>query len=201
MRLWAEISSAGGSEASVQLCAVTKTHPRELVDLACRVGLKIFGENYAGELLDKAHSGDPFQWHYLGAIQRKKVAKLAPVVDLFQGLCRVEEAAAIAKVQPGAKVLVQIDTTGFSQRSGLSPEAFPDFFAQLQTIDVEVVGVMTVAPPSRDEAKACFASVRRIADDFQFSVCSMGMSSDLQDAVAAGSTMVRVGHALFGPRG
>jgi uncharacterized pyridoxal phosphate-containing UPF0001 family protein len=201
VRLWDDVSLAGGSQASVQLCAVTKTHSRELVDLACEVGLNIFGENYAVELLDKAHNDDLFQWHYLGAIQRKKVAKLAPVVDLFQGLCRVEEAEAIAKVQPGAKVLVQIDTTGFAQRSGLSLGAFPGFFEQLQAVDVAVEGVMTIAPPGRDEAKACFASVRKLADDFQFSVCSMGMSSDLQDAVSAGSTMVRVGHALFGPRG
>ena len=172
-----------------------------MVELAHGLGLNVFGENYVSELLDKAEPSDSLVWHYLGAIQRKKVAKLAPVVDLFQGLCRLEEAEAIAKVKPQAKVLIQIDTTGFDQRNGLRPEDFPDFFAQLSDVDVEVLGVMCVAPPEREAAKACFAKVRGLADEFQFPVCSMGMTGDLRDAVAAGSTMVRIGSALFGPRG
>jgi len=184
----------------VELCAVTKTHPRSVVDLAAKVGLTVFGENYAGELLEKVQPDDTISWHYLGAIQRKKVAKLAPVVDLFQGLCRIEEAHAIAKVRPGAKVLVQLDTTGLVQRNGVSPEEFPALYEQLLATEIAVVGVMAVAPPERDAARRCFSEVRKVADDFRLPICSMGMSGDLQDAVAAGSTMVRVGSALFGPR-
>ncbi len=184
----------------MQLCAVTKTHPRSVVDLAAQIGLTVVGENYAGELLEKAQPDDSVAWHYLGAIQRKKVPKLAPVVDLFQGLARVEEAVAIAKVQPQAKVLVQLDTTGLTQRNGVSPDEFADLYEQLFGTGVSVRGVMTVAPPERDAAQRCFQVVRKVADEFHLPICSMGMSGDLQDAVAAGSTMVRVGSALFGPR-
>jgi len=200
-RLWHEISLAGGSPATVELCAVTKTHSRALVELAANVGLNVFGENYASELLDKVRADDPFAWHYLGAIQRKKISKLAPVVDVFQGLCRVEEAQALAKVKPGAKVLVQIDTTDMEQRNGVSPQALPQLLIELEQIEVTVLGLMTVAPPEQRAARACFAAVKRLADDFDLSVCSMGMSGDLHDAVAAGSSMVRVGSLLFGPRG
>jgi pyridoxal phosphate enzyme (YggS family) len=198
--LWEEIERAGGSRERVQLCAVTKTQPREVVDLAASVGLSTMGENYATELLEKARHDDAISWHFLGALQRKKIPKLATVVDVFQGLSRIEEAEALAKVVSCANVLVQIDTTGLSQRNGISPEEFPSFYEQLTDIDVTVLGVMTVAPQERGAARSCFTAVRQLAEEFRLPVCSMGMSGDLHDAVEAGSTMVRVGTALFGSR-
>lgn len=186
----------------MQLCAVTKTFPAEVASLAASVGCTVLGENYAQELVDKAAVCGQIEaeWHFLGAIQRNKVAKLAPVVSCFQGLARRQEAEAIAAHAPGARVLVQVDTTGRAERNGVPLDELEPFLAQLAEVAVTVEGLMVVAPPEPEAAETCFAAVRRACDAAALPVCSMGMTEDLDRAVAAGSTMVRVGRALFGAR-
>jgi uncharacterized pyridoxal phosphate-containing UPF0001 family protein len=179
---------------------VTKTHPISVVELAMSVGLTVLGENYADELVAKASLVPDAAWHFLGPIQRNKIGKLAPVVSCFQGLCRVEEAASIARVRPGAHVLVQVDTTGATARSGVAPDAVGALLGELGSIDVVVDGLMCVAPVDPRDAEACFATVAELAVLFDLPVRSMGMSGDLELALQAGATLVRVGAALFGPR-
>ena len=140
------------------------------------------------------------RWHYLGAVQRNKVRELAPIVGLWQSVAREAEGARLARFAPGARVLVQVETTGLPGRNGCAPSEVGDLVARLAGLGLDVRGLMTVAAPGPAAAKAAFESVARLADQSGLEERSMGMSDDLEAAVAAGTTMVRVGRALFGER-
>jgi len=182
---------------------VTKSFGPDAVRAAYDAGLRDLGENYAAEMVAKAAAfggGDGVVWHFLGAVQRNKVAMLAPVVGLWQSVARVAEGARIARFAPGAKVLVQVDTTGLPGRNGCPPAEVGDVVARLTDLGLDVRGLMTVAAPGPAAARAAFESVGRLADRLGLEERSMGMTDDLEAAVAAGTTMVRVGRALFGER-
>jgi PLP dependent protein len=184
--------------------AVTKGFGSDAVAAAVSAGLTQVGENYAQELVAKA--ADPCaasaQFHFLGAIQRNKVRHLAPVVSCWQSVTRAVEGEAIAKAHPGATVLVQIDTGSAPGRNGCVPDQAPALVRSLGADGLQVAGLMTVAPldGGPDMARASFALVRQMADELGLGVRSMGMSDDLEQAVAEGTTMVRIGRGLFGPR-
>jgi len=200
------IERAGGDPTRVRVVGVTKGFGPEAVRAACDAGLRDLGENYAGELVAKAAApepaaaGDAVVWHFLGAVQRNKVPVLAPIVGLWQSLAREAEGARIARFAPGARVLVQVDTTGLPGRNGCPPPEVGPLVQQLADLGLDVRGLMTVAAPGEAAATTAFQSVRRLADQLGLEERSMGMSDDLEAAVAAGSTMVRVGRALFGDR-
>jgi len=203
----ARITDAGGDVARVRVVAVTKGFGPEAVRAARGAGLCDLGENYAAELLAKAAAlageptgAPPVVWHFLGTVQRNKVAHLAPVVGLWQSVAREAEGARIARFAPGARVLVQVDTTGLPGRNGCPLAGVPALVACLVDLGLDVRGLMTVAAPGPDAARDAFRSVGRLADELGLEERSMGMTDDLEEAVAAGSTMVRVGRALFGPR-
>jgi len=186
----------------VAVVAVTKTFGSEVVQAAFDAGLRDFGENYAAELVRKtAMFPDlPVRWHFLGAIQTNKVGRLAPVTTCFQGLARVREAEAIARRRPGAAVMVQVDLTGIPGRNGAASRDVPQLVEQARQMGLDVWGLMTVAPIEPESARRAFRRVREMADDLGLPERSMGMSDDLEIAVEEGSTMVRVGRALFGGR-
>jgi len=206
-RVRQRISDAGGDPDAVQVVAVTKGFGPEAVRAAAEAGLVDVGENYAQELLAKDEAlragilGAPsVKWHFLGAIQRNKVARLAPVVWCWQSIARAAEGEAIARRRPGAGVLVEVDATDVPERNGCAPHDVPALVAALRTADLDVRGLMTVGPRRPADARRAFRLVRSLADDLGLEVRSMGMSDDLELAVAEGSTMVRVGRALFGER-
>jgi pyridoxal phosphate enzyme (YggS family) len=201
------IASAGGDPSSVRVVAVTKGFGPEAVLAARDAGIGDVGENYAQELLAKdellrrSGAGDPeVRWHFLGTIQRNKIAALAPVVSCWQSVARAVEGEAIARRRPGAAVLVEVDTTGAPGRNGCAPQAVAALVADLRAGGLDVEGLMTVAPMGADAARAAFRTVRALADDLGLVERSMGMSDDLELAVAEGATIVRVGRALFGDR-
>ncbi len=202
------IGSASVDPASVRVVAVTKGFPVGAVEAALAGGLGDIGENYADELVAKAAAMGPAGgpgpapiWHFLGAVQRNKVARLAPVVGWWQGVSRVEEGRAIARRHPGARVLVQVDVAGLPGRGGCPPAGAAELVAALSDLDLEVAGLMAVGPPGPPEAsRAGFATVSSLADSLDLAVRSMGMSDDLEVALSEGSTMVRLGRALFGDR-
>jgi len=202
----ARIEAASPDPAAVTLMAVTKGFGPEAVRTALAAGLPVVGENYADELVAKAQAvaGDPGpdpEWHYLGAIQRNKVPRLAPLVACWQGLSRLAEGRAIAARRPGARVLVQVDVAGLPGRGGVAPAEVPGLVSALADEDLDVAGLMAVGVPGPPEgARAGFRTVARLADDLGLAVRSMGMTDDLEVALAEGSTMVRVGRALFGER-
>ena len=183
---------------------MTKGFGSDAVRAAVEVGLVDIGENYAAELESKAATaaGLPQQvvWHFLGAVQRNKVAALASRVGLWQSVAREAEGARIARFRPGAAALVQVDTTGLTGRNGCPPSEVAELTGRLRDHGLDVRGLMTVAAPGREAAEAAFATVARLADELGLEERSMGMSDDLVAAVQAGTTMVRVGRALFGDR-
>ena len=196
----ARIRRVGGDPERVKVLAVTKGFGPEAVVAARAAGLADIGENYAAELQAKAPGPPGTHWHFLGAVQRNKVAALAPLVAVWQGVARLVEGERIARFAPGARVLVQIDYTGLPGRNGCAPEDVAVLVEALRRLDLDVLGLMTVAPPDPSGAAAAFGSLGRLADTLDLPERSMGMSEDLEAAVAAGSTMVRVGRALFGER-
>jgi uncharacterized pyridoxal phosphate-containing UPF0001 family protein len=196
----ARISRAGGDPDRVRVLAVTKGFGPEAVAAARAAGVIDIGENYAAELQAKAPGPPGTQWHFLGAVQRNKVGVLAPLVDVWQGVARLAEGERIARFAPGARVLIQVDYTGLPGRNGCVPEDVPALAKALVALELDLQGLMTVAPPDPSAADAAFGSLRRQADELGLPERSMGMSADLEAAVAAGSTMVRVGRALFGER-
>ncbi len=194
----------------VVLVAVTKGFGPDAVRLALDAGIDAIGENYADELVAKADAlgektvtsaGCAPAWHYLGAVQRNKIPRLAPLVACWQAVARPEEGVAIAARRPGAMVLVQVDVAGLPGRGGIPPSRVPGLVAALRRDALEVAGLMAVGPPGRaEEARAGFREVSRLADALDLPVRSMGMTDDLEVAMEEGSTMVRLGRALFGDR-
>lgn len=197
------IAEAGGDPGVVSIVAVTKGFGPWAVRAALENGLGQVGENYAEELLAKADavSDVPVSWHYLGAVQRRKVRSLAPVVSCWQSVCRVEEGQAIATRAPGASVLVEVDVTAIAGRRGVGPEEVPALVERLSELELAVDGLMVLGLPGPPEAaRQAFRSVARLRSQLGLAQLSAGMSDDLDVAVSEGSTMVRVGRALFGPR-
>jgi len=192
----------------VRIVAVTKGFGADAVRAALEVGLDDIGENYADELVAKAGAlsdGGPVAttpaWHYLGAVQRNKVPRLAPLVSCWQGVARIEEGRAIAHRRPGATVLVQVDVAGLPGRGGCPPGQVSELVGALRGEELDVAGLMAVGRPGpSDEARPGFTLVSRLADALDLPVRSMGMSDDFEVAVAEGSTMVRLGRVLFGER-
>ncbi len=203
------IAETGVTPATVRVVAVTKGFGPEAVLAARQAGLDDVGENYAQELLGKVQAlageagvgeGTAVRWHFLGAVQRNKVPQLAPVVWCWQGLSRLAEGEAIARRRPDAAVLVEVELTGVPGRNGCAPGDVPALVEGLRRLELDVRGLMTVAPQDPEGARAAFRAVRRLADDLGLPERSMGMSDDYPLAVREGATMVRLGRALFGDR-
>jgi uncharacterized pyridoxal phosphate-containing UPF0001 family protein len=208
------IDRATADTSSVRLVAVTKGFGVDAVHMALAAGLTDIGENYADELVDKARAvaadaegGGRIRdrtvpvWHFLGAVQRNKVARLVPVVGCWQSISRLEEGQAIARRRPGSMILVQVDVAGIPGRGGCPPDAVADLVRGLREEDLDVAGLMAVGPPGPpDDARPGFARVSNLADELDLRIRSMGMTDDLEVALSEGSTMVRLGRALFGER-
>lgn len=196
------IRNAGGSPDAVKVIAVSKTHPAEAVRAAAAAGFTDFGESFAAELAAKAVEVDEaVRWHFVGQLQTNKVRVVAPHVDVYQSVDRPSLVAEIAKRAPGATVLVQVNLAGTAGRGGASFADAPAVVDAAHRAGLDVVGMMGVAPLADDRVvAAAFRRLRAACDAEGLSECSMGMSADLELAVAEGSTMVRVGTAIFGDR-
>jgi len=187
----------------VTIVGVTKQQVGAVVADALAAGLFDLGENRADALLARAEATDDprVRWHFLGQIQRNKIAKVAPHVALWQSVDRAELGPAIARHAPGAHVLVEVNLTDDPNRGGTSLAAVPALVRDLQADGLVVRGLMAVGPlGGPDAARPGFTAVVHCADELALPVRSLGMSDDIDVAVACGSTMVRVGTALFGAR-
>ena len=198
------IGRAGGDWRSITVVAVTKGFGHDAVEAAYEAGLRHFGENYAGSLeaqergTGQRRFATPPLWHFLGAVQRNKVRRLAPLVSFWQGVDRLGEGVEIARHAPGAAVLVQVNVTAARHRNGCSWEEAPALVRGLQELGLDLRGLMCVGP--RPDPRPEFRRLASLAAQLGLPEVSMGMSGDLEVAVQEGSTMVRLGTALFGPR-
>ncbi len=183
----------------VTIVAVTKGFGPEAVAAAQATGLADVGESFAKELIAKADaSGGRLRWHFLGAVQRRKVRDLAPLVHLWQSVDRPAAAAEIARHAPGAAILVQVNVTGAPGRNGCTWDEAPSLVDGARGLGLDVRGFMAVA--GRTDPRTDFRRLASLARDLDLAELSMGMSGDLDVALEEGSTMVRVGRALFGDR-
>ena len=203
------IRRAGGDPGCVEVLGVTKGLPPEIVAVALGAGLRSLGENYAQELQSKVAWCDAHRvelvaepaWHFIGHLQRNKVRQIADAVRCFQSVDRPELADEVAKRRPGASVLIQVNTTGEASKSGCAPGDAEALVERARGLGLAVDGLMTVGPTDVDaDPTPAFRQLRRLVDAMGLQVASMGMTGDLEAAVAEGSTMVRIGTALFGPR-
>jgi pyridoxal phosphate enzyme (YggS family) len=196
------IEAAGGDPDAIVVVAVTKGFDSAAVDAAVAAGLMDVGENYAQELVAKADAAPlGVRWHFIGRLQRNKVRSIAPHVALWQSVDRPELGVEIARRAPGAAVLAQVNVSGEPTKGGCAPDDVPGLVRDLTAEGLEVRGLMAIGatgPP--DAARPGFARLRDLADRLALPVRSMGMTADLEAAVAEGATMVRIGTALFGPR-
>lgn len=195
---------AGARRGPVAVCAVTKGFGADTVSLAHRLGCDAIGENYAQETLAKiAATGSTHPpVHFIGRLQTNKVKALAAVVDVWQSVDRPALVDEIAKRAPGAKVFIQVNATGEPDKGGCAVSDTAALVERARAAGLLVLGLMTVGPttPDPQRSRETFAVVRRLADQLGLEGCSMGMSGDVDIALAEGSTLVRVGTALFGER-
>ena len=190
----------------VQVLAVTKGFDVTAVRQAKALGFEAVGENYSQELLTKvtqlAEAGETSpDWHFIGRLQRNKIRPMADLVTLWQTIDRVRLIDALANHAPGAAILIQVNVSGESQKGGCAPADVEDLVSHALDLGLDVQGLMTVGV-ANDAAATLegFKALRSQVDALDLAVCSMGMSNDLEVAIGEGSTMIRVGTALFGPR-
>lgn len=189
----------------VALVAVTKSFGVEAIRAAAESGCDAIGENYAQELLEKVAIGLPdVPVHFIGHIQSNKVRALIGHVDLWQSVDRGSVVREIARRGAGGprRVLLQVNTTAEPQKGGADPGELDGLLEAARSAGLTVEGLMTMGPTSGSvgETEAAFRLLRTLVDRTGLETCSMGMSDDYEIAVACGSTMVRIGSALFGPR-
>ncbi len=213
-RIAAACLAAGRSTDSVQLLAVSKTFGPEAVRAAHAVGQTAFGENYIQEAVDKmALLGDlPLQWHCIGPIQSNKTRLVAAHFQWAQTVDRLKIAQRLSEQRPDhlppLQICLQVNVDGGLTKSGVSPDELPALAQAVAALPrLQLRGLMCIPDPQEDaEAmRAVFLRARALYEDLRASglpldTLSMGMSGDLEAAIAAGSTMVRVGTAIFGGR-
>ena len=209
--------AAGRDPAEIQLCAATKMNDSDAVREAIAAGVSCCGENKVQELTKKlsenAYEGVPI--HFIGHLQTNKVKQVVGKVDLIQSVDSLHLLEAIQKEAARQNlcqhILLEINVAGEESKSGFSPnEIFPVLEQMHSFGNIQVCGLMAIPPicqNSSDNHKY-FQEIYNLSvdimakkyDNVSVSVLSMGMSGDYRDAIACGSTMVRVGTAIFGPR-
>lgn len=214
-RIAAACHAAGRDPASVQLLAVSKTFGPEAVRAAYAAGQIAFGENYIQEAVDKmaALTDLPLQWHCIGPIQSNKTRLVAEHFAWAQTLDRLKIAQRLSEQRPAARpplqVCIQVNVDGGASKSGVAPEDAPALARAVAALPrLQLRGLMCIPDPQPDFAtmKAIFLRAKALydrlrAEGLALDTLSMGMSGDLEAAIQAGSTMVRVGTAIFGGRG
>lgn len=215
-QVWQQIQQAceqaGRKAETVQLLAVSKTHPSAALREMYAAGQRAFGENYLQEALDKieALKDLEIEWHFIGHVQRNKTKHLAANFAWVHGVDRfiiAERLSGQREVsQAPLNICLQVNIDAQETKDGCLPEDVPELVAQISQLpNLRLRGLMVIPAPNNPQAftdaKALFEQVKvQHAKPEDWDTLSMGMSGDMAEAVAAGSTMVRVGTALFGAR-
>ena len=199
------IAQAGGT--NVALVGVTKTFGSEAWRFAKAAGCDAVGENYAQEVVRKAGEvalADRLPVHFIGQLQSNKIKQLVGIVDVWQSVDRLALLTEIAKrsTMSGTQVLLQVNVIGEDEKGGCAPIQVAELSRAARDLGLEVLGLMAVGPTNEDPivTRSAFRMLRTLVDEHGLQQCSMGMTGDLEIAVEEGSTMVRVGSALFGNR-
>lgn len=192
----------------VTLVAVSKTYGIEAIEPFILEGQKTFGENRVQEAMEKfiplKEKYPDLKLHLIGPLQTNKVKDAVSLFDVIESVDRPELAEKLAKeMQKQGKNIpcfIQVNTGKEPQKSGCLPENIVNFTQQCQKLGLNIIGLMCI-PPKDEEPSAHFAFLKKLAKKVNLLELSMGMSADYTIAVEQGATFVRVGSALFGPRG
>lgn len=205
---------AGRNPADVKLLAVSKTWPAEAVREAAIAGQRAFGENYVQEGVDKVEAlrALGLEWHFIGPLQSNKTRSVANAFDWVHGIDRLKIAERLSAQRdvhlPPLNVCIQVNVSGEDSKSGVAPgEAVALAQAVAALPRLHLRGLMCIPEPTTDEAvlRARFAVLRGLCEELRgaglaLDTLSMGMSHDLEPAIAEGASIVRVGTAIFGER-
>lgn len=198
---------------SVQLIAVSKTRSADEVLRLHEAGQTRFGENYLQESLDKIEALKAYaiEWHFIGAIQSRKAGEIAAHFDWVHSLDRLKVANKLNQhraAENPLNVLIQVNLEAEASKGGVSPQALPELaraVSELQNLRLRGLMFMPKVHEDCADQRAVFRQAKEVFDELRQSYpdidqLSMGMSADMQAAIAEGATMVRVGTALFGAR-
>jgi pyridoxal phosphate enzyme (YggS family) len=213
-RITAACRAAGRLPAQVALLAVSKTFGADAVAAAHAAGQTAFGENYIQEAVQKITQLRhlPLQWHCIGPIQSNKTRLVAEHFDWVHTVDRLKVAQRLSEQRPAGlaplQVCIQVNVDGGATKSGVLPAEALALAQQVAALpNLRLRGIMSIPEPAADFAAACalFAQARAVFEDLNaaglaLDTLSMGMSADLEAAIHEGSTMVRVGSAIFGGR-
>ena len=205
---------AGRDPASVQLVAVSKTHPADAVRAAAAAGQLLFGESRVQEAREKIPACPPsLEWHFIGHLQKNKVRHALPLFDFFHSIDSLALAQAMDRIacesERTVTGLLEVNVSGEATKHGFTPEQLRAEFSALTSLPhLRVVGLMTMAPYAEDaeQARPVFRALRELRDGLQQTLgtslphLSMGMSGDFEPAIAEGATLVRIGSSIFGDR-
>jgi pyridoxal phosphate enzyme (YggS family) len=203
-RIEAACARAARATDSVRLVAVSKAQPLESIVRAFEAGQITFGENYAQELHEKADALPEAEWHFIGALQTNKVKLVVGHADLVHTCDRAnlakelsKRAAALNKVQ---RLLIEVNVGREPQKGGAMPEEVEALHALVRELPaLRSEGLMCI-PPADEDPRPHFRALRELAQRLGLRELSMGMSADFEAAIEEGSTIVRVGTAIFGER-
>ena len=213
-RIRAAATAVGRDPGSVQLLAVSKTMPAERVREAWRAGQRAFGENYLQEALQKmaALMDCPIEWHFIGRVQTSKTRLIAENFAWVHSLTEVKHARRLSRQRPAhlppLNCCIQVNVSGEESKGGVEPSAVRDILEHCRDLPrLRVRGLMAIpaAAAGLQAQRAPLRQLRELMDRLQdrdqpLDTLSMGMSSDLEAAIAEGATLVRIGTAIFGPR-
>jgi hypothetical protein len=213
-RLRLEAQKSQRISEDIQLLAVSKSQPVEAIRAAFQCGLRQFGESYLQEALEKiaALQDLPLCWHFIGPIQSNKARAIAEHFDWVHSVDRVKVARRLSQYRPADKpplqICLQVNISAEASKSGVSPQALPQLVKEvLPLAGLQLRGLMAIPAPSAEleQQRAAFAQVRMALQQLRglapdLDTLSMGMSDDMEAAIAEGATIVRVGSAIFGAR-
>ncbi|MDN7123800.1 YggS family pyridoxal phosphate-dependent enzyme [Pseudidiomarina sp. 1APP75-32.1] len=203
------------SPESVQLLAVSKTKPADKIRQLYQAGQRHFGENYLQEALQKQLQLTDLSdivWHFIGPIQSNKTRDIATHFTWVQSIDRLKIARRLNEQReqhmPPLNILIQVNIDDEQSKAGIAPDQLAEFAAELQQFpQLKLRGLMTLpaANPTAEQQRQSLTAMQRLFSELKsqyptVDTLSMGMSNDLETAIAAGSTMVRIGTALFGAR-
>ncbi|QCI15059.1 YggS family pyridoxal phosphate-dependent enzyme [Pseudomonas putida] len=210
-RIDSAAKAAGRAPASIQLLAVSKTKPASAIREIHAAGVRDVGENYLQEALAKQQelTDLPLIWHFIGPIQSNKTKAIAEHFDWVHSVDRLKIAQRLSEQRPAGlpplNICLQVNVSGEDSKSGCAPADLPGLAQAVAALpNLRLRGLMAIPEPTDDRAaqETAFATVRQLRDDLGLGLdtLSMGMSHDLEAAIAQGATWVRIGTALFGAR-
>lgn len=213
-RIAVAAKKSGRNPEDIKLIAVTKTYPVSDMNDAIRLGITDIGENKPQEIRDKFNYVDPVNWHLIGHLQTNKIKYVINKCTLIHSVDSVKLMQELEKAAISADrhidILIQVNISGEESKSGISPEELDTLLKYAENLDrVHVKGLMTIAPKAEFcDVSQHFRNMKALFDktakknykNVSMTVLSMGMSGDFEAAIENGSTMVRIGSLIFGPR-